>query len=151
MFNYNQATPLYTIRNLRWQRTTRVRRYPTTLQTKLGTSIGKQVTSKFNPNRHRSRWRKGSRSLCANTTTFSKGNSQQRSVKFDSDSKLVGIDNRCSACISPDINDFVGRIVKSNNTITGFGGTTITKVYRGTIAWSWYDDEGALHRFKIPH
>ena len=114
----------------------------------------KQVTSKFNPNRQSSRWRKGSRSLCANTTTFSKfskENSQQRSVKFDTDSKLVGIDNRCSACISPDINDFVGRIVKSNNTITGFGGTTITKVYKGTIAWSWYDDEGALHRFKIPH
>ena len=65
--------------------------------------------------------------------------------------KLIGIDNRCSACISPDINNFVGRVVKTDNTITGFGGTAITKVYRGTIAWSWHDDNGALHRFKIPH
>ena len=125
MFKLIQAIATNTIRNLRWQRTTRVRRYLTAIYNQVGTSI-----------RHRSRWKKVRRPLCVYTTTLRQGNSQQRSVRFDSDSKLVGIDNRCSACISPDINDFVGRIVKTDNTITGFGGTTITKVYRGAIAWS---------------
>ena len=113
------------------------------------TSISHHITSMKISCRHRSRWKRRSRPLYAHTTTLKKGNSQQRSVKFDSDSKLIGFDNRCSACISLDINDFVGRVVKTDNTITGFGGTTITKVYRGTIAWSWHDDNGALHRFKI--
>ena len=76
---------------------------------------------------------------------------QQRHVKFDSDSKLIGIDNRCSACISPDIDDFIGKVTKTDKTIRGFGGQKVCNVYTGTIGWSWYDDQGKLHKFKIPH
>ena len=38
-------------------------------------------------------------------------NVSSRTVLFDSDAKQIGIDNRCSACISHDINDFVGPVV----------------------------------------
>ena len=46
----------------------------------------------------------------------------RRHVKFDRDSKLIGIDNRCSACISPGIDDFIGKVTKTDKTIRGFGG-----------------------------
>ena len=88
--------------------------------------------------------------ITAYTTTI--GNKiQQRHVKFDCDSKLIGIDNRCSACISPDIDDFIGKVTKTDKTIRGFGGQKVCNVYTGTIGWSWYDDQGKLHKFKIPH
>ena len=88
--------------------------------------------------------------ITACTTTIN-DKFQRRHVKFDSDSKLIGIDNRCSACISPDIDDFIGKVTKTDKTIIGFGGQKVCNVYTGTIGWSWYDDQGKLHKFKIPH
>jgi hypothetical protein len=49
----------------------------------------------------------------------------EREVTFDTDSHAIGIDNRCSACISPDPNDFIGKFQSTNRTITGFGGTRV--------------------------
>ena len=49
-------------------------------------------------------------------------------VKFDTDSKRVGIDNRCSACISCDIDDFEGPVRKVNRAIKGFGGVRTMNV-----------------------
>lgn len=46
----------------------------------------------------------------------------QQLVNFDTDSKPIGIDNRCSACILHDIKDFIGNLRQSNRTIKGFGG-----------------------------
>ena len=37
-------------------------------------------------------------------------------VHFDTDSCKIGIDNRCSACTSHEIGDFVGKLVDSNKT-----------------------------------
>ena len=47
---------------------------------------------------------------------------------FDTDSKSIGIDNRCSACISHDLNDFVGEVYKTDRVIKGFAGTRTTNV-----------------------
>ena len=33
---------------------------------------------------------------------------QERIVRFDTDSKPIGVDNRCSVCISHYIDDFIG-------------------------------------------
>ena len=88
--------------------------------------------------------------IAAYTTTIN-NKYQRRHVKFDCDSKLIGIDNRCSACISPDIDDFIGKVTKTDKTIRGFGGQRVCNVFTGTIGWSWYDDQGKLHKFKIPH
>ena len=71
--------------------------------------------------------------------------------KFDTDSGPVGIDNRCSACISGYIQDFETPPVPTNRTIKGFGGSTTTGVMVGTIKWKVFDDEGNQHTFRIPH
>ena len=63
----------------------------------------------------------------------------------------IGIDNRCSACISCDINGFIGPLVKTNRIIKGFGGTRTTNIQVGTICWKWVDDDGKIHSFDIPN
>ena len=71
-------------------------------------------------------------------------------VTFDTDSKPIGVDNRCSACISHDPSDFVSDLRPSNRCIKGFGGTRHTNIMKGTIQWKWCDDEGVEHKFNIP-
>ena len=70
---------------------------------------------------------------------------------FDTDSSRIGIDNRCSACISHDIKDFDGPVTKVNRSIKGFGGERVMDVYTGTIVWKWQDNDGVTHRFRIPN
>jgi hypothetical protein len=57
----------------------------------------------------------------------------ERQVRFDTDSHFIGIDNRCSKCISPDPLDFIGKVENMNITITGFGGSKVTGLKKGTI------------------
>ena len=71
-------------------------------------------------------------------------------IRFDTDSGLVGIDNRCSACISHKIEDFEGSMQEVNRSIKGFGGTRTYNVKMGTIIWKWTDEDGVQHKFKIP-
>ncbi len=75
----------------------------------------------------------------------------QRRVNFDADSGSVGIDNRCSACISHRIEDFIGTPRETRRTIKGFGGAKTGNVMTGTILWRWTDDSGKIHKFKIPN
>jgi hypothetical protein len=75
----------------------------------------------------------------------------EREVRFDSDSHLVGIDNRCSKCISPDPLDFVGKVEDTSTSITGFGGSKVIGIKRGTLRWHWEDDTGQVHQFNIPN
>jgi hypothetical protein len=72
-------------------------------------------------------------------------------VKFDTDSKIIGVDNRCTACISHDVSDFITDLRPSSRCIKGFGSTRHTNVMTGTIQWKWCDDEGKMHRFTIPN
>ena len=83
--------------------------------------------------------------------TKKKSKCSSRNVLFDSDAKQIGIDNRCSACISHDINDFVGPVTRTKKTIRSFGGNNQMKVYQGTITWSWADDDGNQRKFRIPN
>ena len=76
---------------------------------------------------------------------------RQRNITFDTDSDSIGIDNRCSACISNVIDDFVGSVTESKRTIKGFGGNRVTNLMMGTILWKWEDDDGKIHQFKIPN
>ena len=74
-----------------------------------------------------------------------------RHARFDTDAYDIGIDNRCSGCISHKIEDFVGPMIDSKKSIKGFGGSRTTNVKTGTIKWSWLDDNGKSHDFKIPN
>ncbi|KAI2497134.1 hypothetical protein MHU86_17395 [Fragilaria crotonensis] len=77
--------------------------------------------------------------------------STERESRFDTDSGLVGIDNRCSACISHEPSDFDGPLEKSNRVVKGFGGSRTTNIKVGTLKWSWEDDQGAITTFRIPN
>ena len=52
---------------------------------------------------------------------------KQHLTPFDTDSKPIGIDNRCTACISHDLNDFESPPVPTGVAIKGFGGTRTKK------------------------
>jgi hypothetical protein len=54
---------------------------------------------------------------------------------FDTDSASVGIDNRCSVCMSHVKSDFNGALQETTVTVTGFHGTKDCQVYRSTIKW----------------
>ena len=72
-------------------------------------------------------------------------------VNFDTDSHAIGLDNRCTACISNRIEDFDGPVTKTNKTIKAFAGGRVSNVYKGTIVWKWMNDEGKRFEFHIPH
>ena len=78
-------------------------------------------------------------------------NKQVYNMNFDSNSAKVGIDNRCSACMSHIIEDFEGPLTEYNRPIKGFGGTKTYNVKRGTIVWRWMDDQGRISKFVIPN
>jgi hypothetical protein len=71
---------------------------------------------------------------------------------WDSDSNIVGVDNRCSACISDRESDFVeGTLVSVNRTIKGFAGSpTSLGIKVATIRWKVQDNGGQEHVWDIP-
>ena len=77
--------------------------------------------------------------------------SKERIVKFNTDTKPIGVDNRCSACISPYIEDFIGPLEDTNKTIKGFAGARTNNPKTGTLRWQWSDDSGRMHTFEIPN
>jgi hypothetical protein len=70
---------------------------------------------------------------------------------FDTDSALIGIDNRASACMSDNIHDFSGTLQPTNRVIRGFAGTKTTNVQIGTISWRIEDDNGKVTTHVIPN
>ena len=73
-----------------------------------------------------------------------------RITRFDTDSSNIGVDNRCSGCISHRIEDFEGNLVETAKSIRGFAGSQVRNVKMGTIRWKWLDDTGVTHTFRIP-
>ena len=76
---------------------------------------------------------------------------QERIVRFDTHVKPIGVDSRCSACISPYIDDFIGPLEDTNKTIKGFAGAQMDNPKMGTLRWQWADDSGKRHTFEIPN
>jgi hypothetical protein len=76
---------------------------------------------------------------------------KEHTVLFDTDAKQIGVGNRCTACISYDISDFITTPTKCNRTIKSFGGGCTVNVLQGTIKWRWCDDSGKRFTFTIPN
>ena len=72
-------------------------------------------------------------------------------ASFDTDSGSVGIDNRCSGCMSDKASDFDGELRPVKRTIKGFGGSKTYNVMMGTLKWKIEDDDGKIHTFRIPN
>ena len=77
--------------------------------------------------------------------------SKERIIKFNTDAKPIGVDNRCSACISPFVEDFIGPLADTNKTIKGFAGAQTNNSKTGTLRWQWLGDNGRMHTFEIPN
>lgn len=76
----------------------------------------------------------------------------EREICFDTDSAAIGIDNRCSACISHCADNFEeGTLKQCDRVVKGFGGTRISNVQTGTLLWSWEDEYGIVTTFPIPN
>ena len=56
-------------------------------------------------------------------------------IRMDKDSVPIGIDNRCSLCISHVPEDFVGNLIPSNRKIKGFGVILSPRIQVGTLLW----------------
>ena len=74
-----------------------------------------------------------------------------KSIAFDTDSQLVGIDNRCSACITHGCEDMPGELIPCHQSIKGFSGSKVWNVWHGTIKWCIEDDTGVKHTLIIPN
>ena len=77
--------------------------------------------------------------------------SKERIVKFNTNAKPIGVDNQCSACISPYVKDFIGPLEDTNKTIKGFAGAQTNNPKTGTPRWQWLDDKGRMRTFEIPN
>jgi hypothetical protein len=78
------------------------------------------------------------------TTTF-------QPAIFDTDSKAIGIDNRCTASISPDESDFPFGTVPVNRRVKGIGGIIQTGIREGTMKLDIPDDQGVHHTIYLPN
>ena len=97
-------------------------------------------------------WRRRKALYVHNAIALTAAVNTPRHATFDTNPCLIGIDNRASACISYQEDDFKqGTLVKTSRVIKGYGGTRSDPLKRGTLLWDWYDDNGRLHSFEIPN
>ena len=78
-----------------------------------------------------------------------KVNPSSSRARYDTDSKVVRIDNCASYSISFDKSDFVSPLVPVKHQIKGLGGT-LNQVQKGTISWTIEDDEGQIYVMILP-
>lgn len=75
-------------------------------------------------------------------------------LRFDSDSVSIRIDNCCSRTISCSMKDFVADTMMpaaNKQIIRGFGNTETIITHTGTIEWNIMDDEGIMQPIRIPN
>ena len=92
------------------------------------------------------------RSSLAFRASFDTPSSNTTSVRFDSDSFLIGVDNHASVTMAKHPDHFEGLVLSPNaNSIVGGidGGLAIAG--HGTFCFSIEDDNGQVHRIKIPN
>ena len=70
-------------------------------------------------------------------------------IHIDTDSTIVGVDNRASRCILNMKSDFTGEMRPVNLVIQGYGGVMRKKAHIGTLKWDWQDDMGTSDTFHI--
>ena len=131
-----------------------ISRYNKSFEHRMKNKQRQKIASKYNHYVHKSATRTTAITAMAALIAMSASPTPiyANATTFDTDSKAVGIDNRCSACISHDIRDFIGPLHDSNRTIKGFGGVTHrSTIMSGTIKWKWEDDKGCIHKHLIPN
>ena len=75
---------------------------------------------------------------------------QKNTCYFGLEPHEIGIDNICSACISNEVNDFIGILKETDIQIKGFGGMMDVNIKKGTLKWKISYNKGKVHTFIIP-
>jgi hypothetical protein len=70
---------------------------------------------------------------------------------FDGQTYLMAIDTGCSFCITNDDRHFVGEPEIINTKVKGVGGKQVIVNKRGTVKWTYLNDEGCVHEQYIPN
>ena len=156
----------YTPKSKRWNKWLSLKRWATTIGQKVFNYVDNSLQGK-DPSLRRHRIQKVNKATRGNKRPTSRlatayalstilamkaehSRPQGRGVIFDLDSKPIGVDNRCSACISHRTEDFIGELHDCKRTIKAFGGTKRFNIKIGTLRWTWEDDDGRIHAFTIP-
>ena len=66
-------------------------------------------------------------------------------VVFDTNSFDIVIDSACSYCITNDASHFINRPQQINIPVKGIGGKQINATMKGTVKWSFANDNGQVH------
>ena len=91
------------------------------------------------------------RFLClAAVAMVAKDKGRAQITRFDSDSKMIRVDNCASYCISNDKADFITELKPIRRKLKGLGGT-LAGIQTGTIRWRVQDDLGAIHEIELPN
>ena len=77
------------------------------------------------------------------------GTITRRAVNFDTDSGPLGVDNRCLKCMSSQREGFADNLVVVKYNVKGVGGTRVLGMI-GTMNFTCQDDNGMIHRHRIP-
>ena len=78
-------------------------------------------------------------------------NMQAMQVHFDMDSKPVRVDNCATSSTSPYLKDFIDVVpVQVQKRVNGISGS-LHDIRRGTIQWTFEDDEGMEHQITLPN
>ena len=73
-------------------------------------------------------------------------------IKFDTDSRILGMDSRSSASITDEDGDVVpGTMKLTTKKVKAFGGVFTGKVYSCTIRWTVLDKQSRPHTFLLPN
>jgi hypothetical protein len=69
-------------------------------------------------------------------------------IRYDSDSFQIAIDNCATSCFTNDMKDFVGSPEQVATKVVGIGQAVSTHI--GTVRWLIVDDNGSRHELLIP-
>ena len=72
-----------------------------------------------------------------------------KTVKFDTDSYTIGVDNHTSKCIINMITHFISALTPTPNTVLRGAGGNLKVKGKGTVKWKIEDDDGKSHTILI--
>jgi hypothetical protein len=70
--------------------------------------------------------------------------------EYDTDFFPILLDNHASKCLTNNLQDFLGTPTPTRARIKGIGGARVQATYKGTVRWSFADDDGRVHDFLLP-
>jgi hypothetical protein len=70
---------------------------------------------------------------------------------FEANAYDMAIDSACSYCITNDLRHFIGDVQRVNVAVKGISGKQVLATMKGTVRWSFANDEGQVHDEFIPN